>query len=186
MWIFSDMFTFISWKFCSIVFTRCLQSLDFVFPKKLFITASTDNQVYLSRSVKLFSKSQSNISCRICSPWKTLSLILASLSLGNFLFKERKTFLFLSIALTKFLTMPSFTCNSGNKFFLRINKWFLINVHFSRVQRHPGACESHQTVNSVQEDNFCAMYLSNSYSWKYKLFWNFFCIKKRREWRAVD
>ena len=80
------------------------------------ITAFTDNQVCLLRSVKLFSKSQSNISCRICGPWKASSLILASQGLRNFLFKERKPS-FLSIALITFFTMPSFTCNGGSKIF---------------------------------------------------------------------
>ena len=117
MWIFSDMFTSISRKFCSIVFTRWLQFLDFMFPKKLFITGFTDSQVCPSRSVKFFLKSQSNISCRICGPWKTPSLILALLSLGNYLFKKRKPTTFLSIPLTKFFMMSSFTCKGDSKIF---------------------------------------------------------------------
>ena len=85
-----------------------------MFPIQLFITAFTDNQVCLSKSVKLFLKSQPNISCRICGSWKTPSLILTSLSLGNFLFKRRKPSPFLCIAKTKFLRAPKHTRHSGS------------------------------------------------------------------------
>ena len=54
MWIFSDMFTFISWELCNMFSIRCLWFLDFVFPKKLFMTDLTDKHVCLSISVKLF------------------------------------------------------------------------------------------------------------------------------------
>ena len=38
-----------------------------------------------------------------------------------------------------------------------------------------------QCSNSIERDNFSTMYLSNSYSWNYKLFRNFFYMKKERE-----
>ena len=39
---------------------------------------------------------------------------------------------------------------------------------------------SRQTHNSIGRDNLSVMYPSNSYSWNYKLFLNFVCIKKIR------
>ena len=118
MWIFSAIFTLISWKFYNMLSIRCLWFLDFVFPKKLFMTAFTDNHVRLSSSVTLFSKSQSSISCRICGPSKAPSLILASLSLGNFfLKKKRPASPFLFNVLMKLFTMPSFIWDPDRKIF---------------------------------------------------------------------
>ena len=94
--------------------------LNFVFRKKLFMTAFTDNYVRLLSSVKLFSKSQSIISCRIYGPSKTPSVILASLSLGTLFFKKKRPASpFLFNIWMKLFTMPSFICNPGRKIFWR-------------------------------------------------------------------
>ena len=45
----------------------------------------------------------------------------------------------------------------------------------------PKVLVTRQNGNSMERDNFSAIHLSNSYSWNYKLFLNFFCVEKRRE-----
>ena len=41
-----------------------------------------------------------------------------------------------------------------------------------QYKNSPQVLVSRQTGNSIERDNFSAMYLLNSYSWNYKLFWN--------------
>ena len=50
----------------------------------------------------------------------------------------------------------------------------------------PQVLVSRRTGNSIQRDNFSAMYLSNRSSWNYKLIWNVSCTKQRREWTQLN
>ena len=111
-----------------------LESFGTIEPLKAF----RDNHIRHSSSVKLFSKSQSSISCRICGPSKTPSLILASVTLGNlFLKKKRPASPFLFNVLMKFVIMPSFICNPDRKIFWGSTShfWAMIIIPGSNVSR---------------------------------------------------
>ena len=78
--------------------------------------------MHFSVSFGSSSNCLSYISSPICGPINIPSLIFASLTFGNLLFKYSNPRPVLYIPFTRFFMSPSFMCKGGQKNFLRRNK----------------------------------------------------------------